>query len=198
MYNLDFMAFASHVKDWILWQPTSFGFWEAQNVQEVFSRGFSVNFVARSGFFSRIKTSTDPSKTEWKFNLQYSFTRSQSIPNGSGIFSGEGSQLIYVPQHVLNGGLAVQFKRVDVSCNPSLTGSRYITTDLSQQLDPYFLLDFSAGIKIGEGRHRFKFSVNLENALNAEYQAVAARPMAGRSLMFRLNWLELSKAYKKN
>lgn len=188
--------FASHVRDWILWQPSGLGYWQAQNVQEVFARGGLVEFF----FWNRNVQPVEGSygnKFWWELRANYSHTRSEAIPAGQGILGGEGKQLIYVPRHTAQARLHMQWHRWQAHINPSYTGIRYITSDESQSLEGFFLLDASVSVGVSKSQSAIRLSLQGENLLNAEYQAVAFRPMAGRSALLRLDWnLNFNKSIK--
>jgi iron complex outermembrane receptor protein len=180
-------VFASLVQDWILWQPSGLGYWQAQNVQEVFARGGLVEIGARS---THLPSEAEySSRLSWAFNTFYSLTLSEAIPAGESFLGGKGTQLIYVPRHQAQARLQLQWHRWQLQATPQYTGLRYITSDESQSLAGFFLLDAKVSVGIGKPKRSLRLSLQGENLLNAQYQAVAFRPMAGRTVLLRLDWI---------
>ena len=97
-----------------------------------------------------------------------------------------GHRLRYVPRQQLkaHAGLGVGPLRLDASAR--LVGHRPLTTDGSQHLDPYQVLDAQLRYKRGFGKMTATLAVAVENLLDADYAVVRFYPMPPRHARLRL------------
>ncbi|MBS1624183.1 MAG: TonB-dependent receptor, partial [Bacteroidetes bacterium] len=113
--------------------------------------------------------------------LSYSYTNTISLDSSSANDKSRGKQLIYVPLHNLSTSIRLQYRRFYVQVSQSYTGLRFITTDDSQALKPYYLLHLEVGKDIYLKTQRLGLAFRINNITNQEYQLVSQRPMPGRS-----------------
>ena len=163
------------VKNWILWAPKG-NRWQPDNKRTVWARGLE-HFVE----FGHLPLDS----TAWwaSIRLNWSLTRStvqeiyeQDDPALT------GRQLIYTP--VLNGGLSLTFhiRQWHLGFQQVLTGKRYTTTDNSEAnaLSAFQISELSLGKNWPLIAGMLRTQATIGNLFNADYQAIAARPMPGR------------------
>jgi vitamin B12 transporter len=175
-------GFYREVDDWILWQPSIYGFWESQNIKKVNSKG--------------IETSTNLLKN-WKdisigIDLQTSYILSTDETENSNT---KGLQLFYTPIYSASGNFFVAYKSLNINLNSNYIGYVYTNADHSQYLEPYQLLNCQVNYKIPYQRHQIKVHFAINNLLNKDYQVIAWRAMPGRNYLVGLNF-EFNQKFK--
>ena len=180
-FNSILNVFYSRINDWILWKPTQFGYWSAENLAIVNSRGLEFN--VKSTFYLE--------RTEFSIYGNYNLSRTtnenpSNTPNRS-----LGKQLIYIPVHSGNLHFHALQNGYYINYSLCLTGERYTQTDNDDSfsatvLDPYLLNDFSIGKNILRKKFKAGIRIGVNNIFNAGYQVILARPMPGRNYSFIL------------
>lgn len=127
----------SYITDWIMWLPTTKGFFSPQNVKNVHAYGVELT-LAPAFYFNTASC--------LKSKLGYSFTPSinTTLPDNP-LDQSYRKQLPYIPRHTFSFSLDYNFRR----WNFSLTGlyySRRFTTTSNQptatgSVSPYFIAD---------------------------------------------------------
>jgi iron complex outermembrane receptor protein len=117
-------------------------------------------------------------------NIHYAFNRSRSLD----IKESRQKQLIYVPEHQLNGSVRTVLRNFSAGLTGSYTGKRYTTADNSSSLPGYTLVNFNAGYSFRTGRNIFDIAFRADNLLNKQYEVIAWYPMPGRSFLLSLTW----------
>ena len=176
-------GFAARVTDWIIWRPTSFRYWEADNLSKVFSRGLEARVgmdISRSGVRSSLKAN-------------YALTRSTYESTQGSNNTSRGGQLVYIPVHTANIYLNISYSGYYLSTSISYTGKRHTqpsneSTSYLLVLNPYVLTDLYAGKEINIGRSRAGLQFVIYNLLNINYQTVLSRPMPLRNYALGLRW----------
>jgi len=169
-------AFNSHVENWILWLPGG-SFWSVENAQEVGSRGFEISgsqlisFNAVSLFLAE----------------SYSFTKSTNEKKLFDLDASYRKQLIYTPLHRLVMKSGAVYKGLNLTVKGNFTSEVFSSKDNSTSLPAYFLLDavVSKSFKI-KNEYPFTIQFNLNNILNADYQAIPYRPMPGINFLLTI------------
>lgn len=174
-------AFYMHVKNWIEWRLGAVD-WMAQNVMEVASKGIE------------FQSNTDWTIDELKFNfrLNYSFNPVESLKDESpsGI---TGRQLLYVPKHIGNAYLMLNYQQWNFFVDGSYTGKRFAdysgsyAMPLGYELDQYFLANCGISHKIELSKQQFFLSFSINNILNTDYQNERFYAMPGRSFRVSLS-----------
>ena len=179
--NTAFTAFYSKVKDWIIWQPTEFGYWSPTNLKDVENKGIETN----------LSLSTNIKKIRIKGSGNYAYTKSTNLKAKNEFDNSLDKQLIYVPYHKLSSSILINFKSINLIYTYNYTGKRFMTTDNEWYLPANFISDISIS-------NQFKItktwdvsaSFKMKNILDQDYQSIAWRPMPGGnyliSLTFRL------------
>ena len=176
-YNLQGSVnwFDSYINDWILWLPTTKGFFSPKNIKDVHAYGIEVQTD-----FSALITKN------LKLDLDATYSWTPSINEGEPISSADqsvGKQLPYVPKHsaTVTGRLSwntwsfmykwcYYSERFTMSSNDiSLTG----------KLPVYFMNNITVekGVSFKFADISIKGSVN--NLFDEEYLSVLSRPMPG-------------------
>jgi iron complex outermembrane receptor protein len=94
--------------------------------------------------------------------------------------------LRYVPRDQFKPYATFAWGPVALDLNARYTARRPVTSDGSQYLDPYALLDAQLRLSHSISGLRGELSLKLENALNTDYQSVGGRPMPPRHAHLRL------------
>lgn len=175
--ELDVLGFYNFVNNWILWTPTSSGYWSPANLKEVENKGFEA-MLSTTSTYKKIKLS---------FNLNYAYTKSTNTKANSEFDNSLDKQLIYVPFHKLNTTATINFKNTSLFYNYSFTGSRYISTDNNWYMPEYFLHQIGVSQQIRWNKLAFIVNFKITNLLNQDYQAMAYRPMPGRNYLFSVS-----------
>jgi len=175
-------GFAARVEDWILWKPTRFRYWEAENLATVFSRGMD------------IQLGSDISLGEWLLTLKAGYAYTRSTNEGAAFQNdlSRGKQLIYIPVHASNAYMNLTWQGYSLNWSYSYTGRRYTQPsseehDFTESLNPFALHDLHLGKtwKIGKSKAGFRFTVY--NLFNVSYQAIRSRPMPLRNYALTLS-----------
>jgi iron complex outermembrane receptor protein len=168
-------GYYNYVTDWILWHPTQTGIWMPDNVRRVLSRGTTIGLHLQSkkdmmdkGFIA-------------SGTISYSYTKTTSLDAVSANDNSQGKQLIYVPLHNFTANIRFQYRHFYILCAHSHTGERFTSTDNSQSLKAYYLTHLEAGKDFYLSGQQIGLSFRVSNIANMQYQAVADRPMPGRS-----------------
>ncbi len=182
IYSLSGSAnwFESFIKDWIIWLPTTKGFFSPDNIKDVNAYG-----VELKSNFNIILAK------EWELGVNGTYSWTPSINKGEPRTPADqsvGKQLPYVPEHssTLTGRLSWRSwsfiykwcyysERFTMSSNDiSLTG----------KLPPYFMsnVTIEKGLSFRWSDISLKGSIN--NLFDEEYLSVLSRPMPGINFEF--------------
>ena len=172
--------FDSHVEDWILWLPTTKGFFSPRNIKDVHAYGVEL----QSDF--NISLGKD-----WLLGLNGTFSWTPSINEGEPFSPADqsvGKQLPYVPEwsSTITGRLA--WKKWSLLYKWCYYSQRYTMSSndisLTGKLPSYFMnnLTIERGIPLKWADLFLKGAVN--NLFNEEYLSVLSRPMPGINFEF--------------
>jgi iron complex outermembrane receptor protein len=166
--------FYIYAQDWIQWIPQG-PVWQAENFRRVFSRGLEATIHLSNGM------GDNPRRFGIHFNASYTYTKATNLDGLSATDLSKGKQLIYTPYHNLSFGLQLQYQRFYLRSVNTFTGAVYTSTDNSQTLQGYFIPNLEAGKDFVINHLDVGLSFRVNNLGNAQYQAVAQRPMPGRN-----------------
>ena len=172
--------FDSYIDDWIIWLPTTKGFFSPRNGKKVHAYGVEVkaNFAVQ------------PAK-DWLIDLNGSYSWTPSINEGEKMSPADqsvGKQLPYVPKHSasLTGRLswrtwAFLYKWAFYSERYTMSSNDYTLTG---HLPEYFMSNVSLekNLFFKPVDIQLKFAVN--NLFNEDYLSVLSRPMPGINFEF--------------
>lgn len=172
--------FDSRINDWIIWLPTTKGFFSPRNVKKVHAYGIELkaNMVARPA-------------QGWLLNLNGSYSWTPSVNCGEAMTDGDrsvGKQLPYIPRHTasLTGrlqwrGWALSYKWVYYSRRFTMSSN---DVTLTGSLPVYFMNNatLEKGLNFKVADLQMKLAVN--NLFNEDYLSVLSRPMPGINFEF--------------
>ena len=172
--------FDSHVEDWILWLPTTKGFFSPRNIKDVHAYGVEL----QSDFNLSLGK-------DWLLGLNGTFSWTPSINEGEPFSPADqsvGKQLPYVPEwsSTITGRLA--WKKWSLLYKWCYYSQRYTMSSndisLTGKLPSYFMnnLTIERGIPLKWADLSLKGAVN--NLFNEEYLSVLSRPMPGINFEF--------------
>lgn len=172
--------FDSHVEDWILWLPTTKGFFSPRNIKDVHAYGVELQ--------SDLNISLGK---DWLLGLNGTFSWTPSINEGEPFSPADqsvGKQLPYVPEwsSTITGRLA--WKKWSLLYKWCYYSQRYTMSSndisLTGKLPSYFMnnLTIERGIPLKWADLSLKGAVN--NLFNEEYLSVLSRPMPGINFEF--------------
>jgi iron complex outermembrane receptor protein len=173
-FNADLTLYTSRIRDMIQWKPGSMSYWTPENIASVgasgIETGFGYNYVTNL--------------TAFKVSMFYSYNRSENLDPEKE----ENMQLIYVPEHQLNGSIRAAYRNFSSSISGSFTGKRYTTTDNSESLPGYVLLNLGTGYSFRLNRSWLDLTFRVDNILKKQYEVIAWYPMPGRSCIFSVTY----------
>ena len=177
--NTEITGFYSEVKDWIIWQPTEFGYWSPNNLKKVENKGIE----------STITTSSIISKLTIKNRISYAFTESTNKKSGNTQDNSLNKKLIYVPFHKFNYTLNLYYKSFTLNYNYNYTGERFTTSDNNWYLPANFISNIyiAKQFKLNQ-KTKAVATFKVNNILNQDYQSIAWRAIPGRNYSFSLSF----------
>lgn len=165
--------YLSWIDDWIVWQPSEFTYWTAQNIQKVFARGIETN----------IKLKYSISGVNINLNANYAFTRTTNESEDIQDLDSYGKQLIYIPLHKANVLFAIKYHDFYLDFMWNFTGERFTNSSnemTRHSLYQYSVCDLSIGKRVFFGIRK-KINVDIQfkinNIFNVNYQAILWRAM---------------------
>lgn len=179
-YTLNWQTalYVSSIDNYIQWQPTAFGYWQALNLKEVATQGVEV----------RTKLKSQKAKLKKELRLNYTYTSSKNQASNHAIDYSVDKQLIYIPEHQYNINLNLSRKGYSMNYNFQFMGARYTTSDNESFLPYYTLSDLSLGKAFKWKEQYLQFSFAVMNVFDTEYQAIEWRPMPNRNYLFTLKY----------
>ncbi len=180
-FQLDVTGYAGWINNWILWRPSEFRYWTADNVKHVFTRGTELNLNLKG----------DLGILKYNLKGNYGFTRTTDEEKES---ESLGKQLIYIPKHVGNIQLFLEREAYSASISFHKTGSRFATTIEEKPISPYFFMDLGIGKIFKIQQHSLGLNFRVNNVLNKQYQIIQFRAMPGRNFSLSINLKLSSKA----
>lgn len=172
--------FDSRIDDWIIWLPTTKGFFSPRNVKKVHAYGIE----------GKLNIAFEPFKG-WVFDLNGSYSWTPSINEGEKMSPADqsvGKQLPYVPKHSasLTGRLTWRswsflYKWAYYSERFTMSSNDYT---IAGHLPKYYMSNISLekGLKFKPVDVQLKLAVN--NLFNEDYLSVLSRPMPGINFEF--------------
>jgi len=177
--NTEITGFYSEVKDWIIWQPTEFGYWSPNNLKKVENKGVE----------STLTISTILSKLTVNNKISYAYTESTNKKTEKNLDNSVNKQLIYVPFHKLNYNLNLNYNKFTLNYNFNYTGQRFTTSDNNWYLPANFIsnIHLARQIKL-RNKTSAIFTLKVNNLLNQDYQSIAWRAIPGRNYLFSFSF----------
>jgi len=174
--------YGSLIDNWIVWRPSEFRYWTAQNIKKVFARGieYSVNL---EGHHKKIK---------YQLIGNYAFTKTTNQKTDLMGDKSVGQQLIYIPKNTLGLFGNISFKGYYSQIDINYTGKRYTTSSNLENrhtLPPYSIFNINFGKKISYKKTKTEIKLTVNNLLNTQYQAILYRAMPMRNYSLNINFI---------
>ena len=170
--------FDSYIDDWIIWLPTTKGFFSPRNVKEVHAYGIE----------AKANLAVAP-RRDWQIDLNGSYSWTPSVNRGEKMSPADqsvGKQLPYVPRHSasVTGRLSWRswsflYKWAYYSERFTMSSNDYT---LSGHLPPYFMSNISLEKNLSFKPLDLQLKVAVNNLFDEEYLSVLSRPMPGINL----------------
>ena len=167
--------FDSYVKDWIIWLPTTKGFFSPKNIKDVHAYGVELN--ANTTFYWA---------NNWSLSLNGTFSWTPSINNGEPMSPADqsiGKQLPYVPLFSASVNGKISWKTFSFMYKWCYYSERYTMSSnditLSGKLPTYFMSNITIEKLLNFSWSDISIKFNINNLFNEEYMSVLSRPMPG-------------------
>lgn len=177
LYTIDgsLTWFDSVIDNWIIWLPTTKGFFSPRNIKKVHAYGLELKSNMAFQF-----------SKDWLLDLNGSYSWTPSINVGEKISPADqslGKQLPYVPQHssAITGRLSWQswsflYKWVYYSQRYTMSSNDYTITG---HLPEYFMSNVSLEKFMSFKPIDLQLKLAVNNLFNEDYLSVLSRPMPG-------------------
>lgn len=178
MYELELTGFSAQIQNWILWHPSEYRYWRADNVLHVLSRG--------AEFEIGVQKTLNLCSFKWTGNYAYTKTTNQDKTSPA-----YRMQLIYIPLHTGNSHWIVNYKTFSGSFSLHYTGTRSTSTNsdlLEHKLPSYTLFDVGLWKKFRVEGNSLDFSFSVNNIFDKQYQALLWRAMPGRNFIVTVRY----------
>lgn len=175
-YSFQTNGFYQRIDDWIQWRPGP-SFWYPENVKEVSQVGVQLSLESKHQFggFRLYNTLRYTGLKATNTDLYYQ--------NDELI----GKELIFIPNHKAYWGLRLLYELYFVQLDQRYNGSYYISSNNSETMPAFYLMDFSAGTQdLDMGLIALQLSGGLQNVFDTRYQVLPQRPEMGRSLFIKI------------
>lgn len=172
--------FDSYIDDWIMWLPTTKGFFSPRNVKSVHAYGIE----------SRLDIGTEPWRG-WVFDFSANYSWTPSVNRGPAMSPSDksvGRQLPYVPRHSAALTASVTWRRWSFLYKWAYYSERFTMSSnestLTGRLPAYYMsnVTLSRSLSFRPVDLQLKFAVN--NLFDEEYLSVLSRPMPGINFEF--------------
>lgn len=162
------------IENWILWLPTQFGYWQANNVRNINLIGITLNIEYHYTLFNMNNTL----KTNYTFQHATGKDIEYTIKHNP-----------YIPEHNITLSLTTSYKEQFFAFIELITSSKRYTMSYINQyyLNPYYLINVGSRI-LYSSKYKFEIEVIINNILNQNYQLIQWRPMPGRNFDLNLKF----------
>ncbi len=174
----------SQVSNWIMWTPNNAGIWSPENIAEVISQGFE----------NELKIKGTVRKVYIDMGIQYQHIQTTYEKNNASDQS-IGKQLIYTPVDKALISLSLEYHRIRIGATYNYVGYRNTTSDNTQFLDPYQLINLTMSKTVALPTLLIKVYLQLNNIMQEAYQNIAyyATPLQSYQLGLIVNFNKPNK-----
>lgn len=167
--------FDSRINNWILWLPTTKGFFSPRNIRRVHAYGVELkgSLACRIG-------------RHWLLDLNGSFSFTPSINQGDPASPGDrsvGKQLPYVPRRSSSVTGRLTFRQWGFLYKWAYYSQRYTMSSndhtLTGHLPPYYMSNISLDRTLTFRPVDLQLKLAVNNLFNEDYLSVLSRPMPG-------------------
>lgn len=175
-------TYHSHVRDWILWQPSAIenGLWTPNNLVEVKLSGVE--------WEQELKVQVSE-KQVWKLNLFYARTNAINNKAVNANDQTVGKQIIYVPQEKMGLNLQFTYYKSAVNVNVHRVSHRFTIADHSAFLNAYSLIDIRMQQQFNYKNHMLIAAIYIDNLLNTSYESIPFQAMPARVFGININYI---------
>lgn len=172
--------FDSRIDDWIMWLPTTKGFFSPRNMKRVHAYGIEAN--ATLGLHL---------PKGWSMDVNASYSWTPSINDGDKMSPADisvGKQLPYVPRHTATMTWRLGWHYWSVLYKWNFYSKRYTMSSndvtLSGTLPEYYMSNVSIERMVDLKPVSLSLKLSVNNLFNEEYLSVLSRPMPGINFEF--------------
>lgn len=168
--NINISTYYTSITNMIRWIPTSTGFWEANNTDEVTIYGADVFLNVKKSWKQHL----------FQFNTNLGYTKS--------IDKKTDKQLTYTPLTKFNVQFSYGYKGFNIAPSFLYVGKIYTTAsnNESNALNSYGVIDLDIQQKINIKNNPFIINLKIKNAANTVYTNMPERVMPGRNYHIQL------------
>ena len=167
--------FDSYIHDWILWLPTTKGFFSPKNIKDVHAYGVE------------LQANLDVALAkEWQLSLDGTYSWTPSINQGEPISAADqsvGKQLPYVPIHSASVTGRISWRKWSFLYKWCYYSERFTMSSndisLTGKLPEYFMSNISLEKELSFRWADLSLKGTINNLFNEEYLSVLSRPMPG-------------------
>lgn len=172
--------FDSRIDDWIIWLPTTKGFFSPRNVKKVHAYGIE----------GKLSLVFEPVKG-WIFDLNGSYSWTPSVNEGDKMSPADqsvGKQLPYVPKHSASFTGRLIWKNWSFLYKWAYYSERFTMSSndytITGRLPKYYMSNISLEKSFLLRRADLQLKLAVNNLFNEDYLSVLARPMPGINFEF--------------
>ncbi len=172
-------GYYSYTDNWIVWRPSEFHYWRAENIRKVLSRGIECSLSGK----------LNSGKFNLRFKSNYAYTKTTNETEEISEYASSGKQLIYIPLHKLNTLINFEYRQYYVNFTHTFTGERYTTSsnvETRHILPSFNLFHITGGKKFILKKIKIETQIKIRNLFNKNYQEILWRAMPGRQYIFSL------------
>ncbi len=173
-----------HIKNWIMWCPTSRGYWRPVNLEKVVAYGGDVKLKTEYEFYDSCVLS---------FSANYAYTHSTNLsqPISENDMS-IGKQLPYIPLHSANFFGKISAYGFYFFYQWNYFSERFTTsaeeTGVLVSIYPYFMNDIGLGKEFIIKDFTIDLNCKINNLFNESYRSVLWQPMPRINFAFQISF----------
>lgn len=178
-FSLQVDGYYTNTKDKIIAAPTGNLFrWMMTNIGQVKGKGIE-SAVDMKMHFGKVNLTT---------HLTYTYSESRDYTKFAGLeLSSYGDQIPYTPWHSGSGILNADYKSWNFNYSFIYVGKRYngnVNNIKINEVQPWYTHDLTVQKMFTFHQYKVKGTIELNNALNQQYEVIYNYPMPGRTLKF--------------
>ncbi|WP_026110140.1 TonB-dependent receptor [Flavobacterium sp. WG21] len=178
-FSLQVDGYYTNTKDKIIAAPTGNLFrWMMTNIGQVKGKGIE-SAVDMKMHFGKVNLTT---------HLTYTYSESRDYTKFAGLeLSSYGDQIPYTPWHSGSGILNADYKSWNFNYSFIYVGKRYngnVNNIKINEVQPWYTHDLAVQKMFSFHQYKIKGTIELNNALNQQYEVIYNYPMPGRTLKF--------------
>lgn len=171
-------AYYSEIDNYIQWQPTALGYWQAVNLKNVRIKGIE----------SSLNIKQNQGKIKMQVSANYTYTQSLNQTKQHLHDDSKGKQLIYIPENQFNAQLRTSYKTYALFYQWQFVSARYTTTDNSDWQPDYQISNVGVSKRVEKDKHHINVEFSVLNLFDLEYHAIQWRPMANRNYQISISY----------